>query len=335
MSNYDLSRLSDACLLRNLDSIVSRERAATAAGLAHIAEVDARRLYLPTGYPSMYEYCVGRLALSEQSAKKRIRAGRAARRFPTIFEAVAEGRLSLTAVVVLAPYLSPENADELLSASAGHTRSEIEQNLASRFPRLDAPDGLELIVPDARAVRATEQVSPGTPERGQIRDSANLLAAAPGAMTLVEPKVAPISAERFAVQFTIARATRDKLEYARALLSHRLPAGEMERVFERAIDALIRELEKQKFAATSKPRSQVTSARASANPRHIPAEVKRAVWKRDGGQCTFVGENGRRCGSTRFLQFDHIEPVARGGRATAANLRLRCRGHNQFEAERA
>ena len=63
--------------------------------------------------------------------------------------------------------------------------------------------------------------------------------------------------------------------------------------------------------------------------------MKRAVWERDGGQCTFVSESGHRCESRTRLEFDHVEPVATGGHATVKGLRLRCRAHNQFEAERA
>jgi 5-methylcytosine-specific restriction endonuclease McrA len=70
------------------------------------------------------------------------------------------------------------------------------------------------------------------------------------------------------------------------------------------------------------------------NARYIPAQVRRAVWDRDQGQCTFAGSNGKRCGSRVFLQFDHVEPVARGGRPTVDGVRLRCRAHNQYEAER-
>ena len=73
--------------------------------------------------------------------------------------------------------------------------------------------------------------------------------------------------------------------------------------------------------------------RSSTTPRYIPADVKRSVWERDGGQCTFASEAGRRCPARTRLELDHIDPVARGGEATAHNLRLRCRGHNQYEAE--
>src|SRR5206468_8673528 len=88
----------------------------------------------------------------------------------------------------------------------------------------------------------------------------------------------------------------------------------------------------QKFAATARPR--VHTRRSACNPRHIPAHVKRDVWERDQGQCTFVSDTGRRCESRKFLEYDHVDPVARGGQATVQGLRLRCRGHNQLEAER-
>jgi hypothetical protein len=61
--------------------------------------------------------------------------------------------------------------------------------------------------------------------------------------------------------------------------------------------------------------------------------VKRAVFMRDGGQCTFVSESGHRCEATGDVEFDHVTEAARGGEATEQNLRLRCRGHNQHAAE--
>ena len=110
MSQYVLSHLSDGALLSGLKKLVAQDCATTAELLAHLAEVDDRKLYLPAAYPSLYTYCVGELHLSEEVAFKRIHAARAARRFPAIFAAVAEGRLHLSAVVLLAPHLTRENA---------------------------------------------------------------------------------------------------------------------------------------------------------------------------------------------------------------------------------
>src|SRR5438093_12461077 len=107
MQRYSLAHLSDPDLLRGLAALVAQDRVTTAALLAHIAEVDARRLYLPAAYPSMFAYRVHELRLSEDAACKRINAARVARQFPAIFEALADGRLHLSAVVLLAPHLTP------------------------------------------------------------------------------------------------------------------------------------------------------------------------------------------------------------------------------------
>ena len=139
MKSYSLSHLADRTLLHDLAALLTRDRDTTASFLAHLAEVDARRLYLPAGYPSMFSYCVHELHLCEQAAFHRIRAARAARQFPAVFTAVAEGRLHLSAVVLLASHLSPENADELLAAATHKTKAEIEQLLAERFPQSDVP----------------------------------------------------------------------------------------------------------------------------------------------------------------------------------------------------
>src|SRR5258708_1035364 len=92
MSSYSLSHLADHTLLRELAASVSQDRTTTARMLAQIAEVDERRLYLPSGYSSMFLYCLHELRMSEDVAYKRIRAARAARQFPAIFPAVADGR---------------------------------------------------------------------------------------------------------------------------------------------------------------------------------------------------------------------------------------------------
>ena len=134
MSVYSLTHVSDRDLLRHLACLVAKDRNTTAELLAHIAEVDARRLYLPAGFPSMFLYGVHQLHLSEESAFKWIRAARTARQFPAIFEAVAEGRLHLSAVLMLAPHLTPENADELLAAATHKTRAEIEQFARAAVP---------------------------------------------------------------------------------------------------------------------------------------------------------------------------------------------------------
>src|SRR5437868_3340658 len=132
-----LAQLDDAALLLQLSSLVRRERALTTELLAHLAEVEARRLYLAKAYHSMFAYCVGELNFSEDAALKRIRAARVAREFPAIHAAVADGRLHLAGVVLLKPHLTASNAADLIEAAAHRSKAEIEQLLAERFPRRD------------------------------------------------------------------------------------------------------------------------------------------------------------------------------------------------------
>ena len=142
----------------------------------------------------------------------------------------------------------------------------------------------------------------------------------------------PLNSEQVRVQFTMSREALAKMRHALDLLGPVVAPGDIAALFERLLDIAIPALEKQKFAATESPRAP--GEQPSANPRTIPAHVKREVWKRDGGRCTFVSGTGRRCQSSRGLQFDHVRPVALGGAATLDNIRLLCPTHNQLEAER-
>ena len=325
MSTYSLSHVSDPVLLSDLAALVAQDRATTAALLAHMAEVDARRLYLPAAHPSMFSYCVGELHLSEEATYKRIRAARTARQFPAIFAALAAGRLHLSAVVMLSPHLTLENSDELLAAAEHQSKAGLERLLAERFPQPDLPTLVEAL----SATLPSGQLAPGPVESHGLGEPQ--LAPGPVEPPAPRSRVAPLSAQRYALQLTVGQSTHDKLRHAQALLGHQLPSGDIAQVLDRALDALIRELERRKFAATPRPRCR--PRRSSANPRHIPAEVKRAVWERDRGQCTFESATGRRCPARVRLEFDHMDPVARGGEATVDRMRLRCRAHNQYEAE--
>jgi hypothetical protein len=142
-------------------------------------------------------------------------------------------------------------------------------------------------------------------------------------------EVTPLSPDRYRVQVTIGGETLEKLRLARDLLRHALPSGDEAAILDRALTALLTDLAQRKFAATEKPRP---SAGIVPGSRHVPAEVKRAVWLRDLGRCAFIGTGGRRCTERGFLEFHHRHPHAMGGAATVANIQLRCRAHNDLES---
>lgn len=108
-----------------------------------------------------------------------------------------------------------------------------------------------------------------------------------------------------------------------------IPDGDPAAIVDRALAVLLREVEKNKMKATTKPRPSRGTKEGS---RAIPAAVTRAVWQRDESRCAFVGRSGR-CNQSSFLELHHVQPYGHQGPATVANISLRCRAHNVYESE--
>lgn len=172
----------------------------------------------------------------------------------------------------------------------------------------------------------------------------------------------PLSPGRYKLQVTIGQGARDKLAELQNLLSHQIPDGDLAAVIERALDVLLAEAKKAKAAVVRKPRASRQQPEVTGKPedkprakrkraaakessetrpdkqvgktRAIPAHVRRAVFERDKGRCAFVDASGRRCGSGWQVEFHHCVPYGRGGLHSSENVELRCRAHNQYEAER-
>ena len=332
----DLTQLADDALLRGFATLVAQDRKTTAALLAHIAEIDARHLYLRAGFESMRAYCMRELNLTEDAAATRILVARLARQLPQLLPAMADGRLHLTTVRLLATRLTSANVGEWIAAAANKSLGEVEILIAHRYPQAESlrlDDGISPQVVVLQELGENSHVSkhaswtpPSDSPAVESTPNTKSVDVAPRVRT----KIAILSPERYTLQVTLPGGTHDKLRRVQALLGHAVPSGDVAQVLDRALDALLVQLEKRKFALTEQPRAP----RPRATMRCIPARVRRAVYARDAGRCAFVGQNGVRCSATSRLEFDHLVPVARGGRSTADNLRLLCRAHNRYEAER-
>jgi 5-methylcytosine-specific restriction endonuclease McrA len=323
--------LSDRDLLAQLDRAVQLERHATAQVIALLMEVDSRKLYAQQSCSSLFTYCVQVLHFSEHAAYLRIEAARAARRFPVILDRLADGSLHLTAVSLLASHLTEANHLEILHAARHKTKRQVEELIARLWPQPDIPAAVrKLPTPQPHVSTVPPQLAPPTQVGidqdavpvGGLRQSVTPLPAR-------RAEVTPLAPERFRVQFTVGRDTHDKLRKAQDLLRHAIPNGDPAAIFDRALTLLIADLSKTRQAATDQPRRGRT---ARGRTRHIPAAVKREVWRRDEGQCAFRGVRGR-CAETGFLEFHHVVPYAKGGPTSVENLELRCRTHNVYEAE--
>jgi hypothetical protein len=341
MDPFATSHFSHDALAHDLKALDGQDRWTAAVQLSRIAEFQKRRLFLRDGHTSMHAYCVHELHWCEGTASRRIYAARAARRFPVLFDALADGRLHLTAVLMLAKRLTSGNVDELVAAATHKSKAEIQQLIAERFPRPDLPEVLQAIglppLPAQTATAPDDQYSPGNtdaaiasnppPDPGPTQKSSPENTGSRALRT----ELKPLAPERFGFQCTLDRETFDLMQRALELTGHQNPKGEFVPVLKSALRHFVGHLEKKKFAATTRP----GPARPCASARHIPAAVKRAVRERDGDRCAFVSDSGKRCTARAKLEFDHLDPVARGGVTTVENVRLLCRAHNAYAAERA
>ena len=227
MDRFAFDHLEDASLLHGARSLRARDRLTTALLVARIAEIDSRRLAERLGHPSTMAWCVTDLGFSEDEAGRRIRAARFGRSYPELFEALADGRLHLTAVNLIGPHLSQDNVEDWIAAATHRTRAEIQAQIAVRRPRPDCPDGI---------VELAEYV-----------------------LEQVHDRVLPTAPQRHLFQCAIGEGLRAMLEEARDLMSHQNPSGKYELVLVEALELLIPALKKQKFATSGAGERRISS----------------------------------------------------------------------------
>jgi len=322
------SHLSDTELEATAKSHAGGEREATALLIADLAELDRRRVYLAAGFPSMFAYCTEVLLLSEAASYNRIEVARAARRFPVILEMLGEGRLNLATARVLAPHLTAGNHKELLVGASGKSRRRVEELVARHFPQADVASSIRKLPLTTRSV-----VPPIEPEAPAASTEATVsIAAGPPAAPAATrgPVITPLAPERYQVRFTADAETCEMLRLAQDMLRHAIPTGDPAETIKRALKVLLEDLARKKFAATDRPRASRGPAPGS---RYVAAKVRRAVWIRDYGRCAYVAKSGHRCNSRSFVEFHHLDPYGVGGEATVETIELRCRAHNNYEAE--
>jgi len=338
--------LSDQDLLARVSVLAGKEREATVELVAHLAVLDARpALFAAEGHGSLFTYCTEVLRLSEDATCNRIQAARACRDFPVILDLLASGAMSLTSVRMLRPHLTPENHGAVLTRASGRSRRGIEALVAELAPRPDVPSSVRKL-PTATPARTLMPATtlPATRVDEAIvepPESAPPISSPPPLLPARRPIIETTSPERYRVQFTIGKDSHDKLRRVQALLRREIPDGDPAAIFERALSLLLEKVEKAKVGAATKPRAPRPirpgadrQLRTTVVPsRDVPRQIKRAAERRDGGQCAFVSRDGHRCTERSFLEFHHIQPHALGGLATVENISLRCRRHNQYEAD--
>jgi hypothetical protein len=291
-------------------------------------------------------------------------------RFPAIADRLREGRLSIRALVELREILTEENHAGVLSRAEGKSQEEA-QILAVEYRPKPIPRDVVQALPMPRDPLAPSGSSAPSDLSGSLGPPASIASSAPPgppalpallgagdvvpAETRIPPLppevVKPLTPELRRLNVTVTADFIAELEQVRVALSHQYPDGNFEQVVREAFK-LVLERDRKRKALTERPRPVIDRPRPVSerprpvtdrprpqtdtpceNDRYVPAAVKRAVWERDKGRCTWPMGDGAMCGATHRLEFDHDLEVALGGKPTIGNVRLLCKSHNLMKAE--
>lgn len=313
-----LNDLKDNDLLFQTKTLIKKERELLTKILAHLREIDRRKLYCDLGYGSLFEYAVKELNYSEGQAGRRIQAMRLIKEIPQVEKSIAKGELSLSNV---------SQAQSLFK-----TLAKEEQKPLKRNEKMNVLNHLK-----NKSTRDGQKA---------------LFKLHPQACSTVKEKERAISDEATELKLVINDALKQKLEKVRTLLgvkgAHMSYAELLNEMATLSIDSLekkkfgkkrvetemgskevkekIESKDREKSPATTAPEERSARAsRDSKSNRYLSKNLQHQVWRRDKGACT-------NCGGTKLLNIDHIKPVALGGESHLENLRLLCFQCNQRAA---
>jgi hypothetical protein len=354
-----LRSVPDDELLRRLGSLVHQSRAVEHDLVAHIAEVDARKLYAREACPSMFVYCTNVLHLSDAEAYLRIAAARVSLLHPVILKLLADGSLNLTTVNLIRRHLSSDKRDVLLARAAHRSKRQILELLAEIAPRPDVPPVMRKL-PERRALPqqsvpavpaptlelCPDRVVPPVPPLAEVVQPIPVMPAPIAVSPMPLPALAlrpervapptlvlPLSPARYKVQFTAGARLHDLLERLRGLMRSTVPDGDLATLIEAAVAEKVERLEARHFGKTKAPRTVVSTVDPNPSSRYVPAEVKRIVSERDGYQCCFREPRGERCPERGNLEFHHQRAYGLGGDRSPGNICLMCGPHNHYLAD--
>ena len=343
MSN-SLKNLSPHELIQHTKRLVETERKTTLEILNYFREIDQRKLYLKWGFSSLFDFVVKELNYDHGAAGRRIAAMRLIHEIPQVEDKIKKGSLSLTTVSQAAYFfkaeekkslgpISIENKKTILKKMEGSSKRECEKILLAL-----APENSSLKAERVKSVSSTLNEVTLTIDDAllyklkKVQDLAS--------HRLQDQKLATV------LEFVVDVALK-KLE----LKPKKPKTGSPENLTTACDNTTVKtgteatiKIGRANLTTTGRANTTVKTcatgrAQSAANTpvkktRYIPALMKRQVWVRDKGACRYKDPLSQRvCGSRKFVQFDHIKPLAKGGPTEVANLRLLCANHNAFMAK--
>ncbi len=277
-------------------NLVKEERRLTGLVIENLQKIQDSKLYLKMGYSSLFEYAVKALGYSESCAYRRTSAVKMARVMPEIKQKLNSGELNLTNLSMAQGFFAKVNADlarqkEILEKIENCSKRETEKILVREF-------GTKALAPKREVVQTA-------------------------------------SGDEALLHVRLKHETLKKLDRLKSLRAHKNPRMSYADLIDDMCEYMLKKLDPMKGDAKS--RTAIARPKLNkpghphASPRYISPQLKRRIWQRDQGRCTYRDpKTDRRCESHHLLQIDHVLPVCRGGQASEQNLRLLCHAHHRL-----
>ncbi len=315
----DLRHLRDQELLDGVREQASSERLLLTRILHYLREVERRRIHCDVGCGTLFDFAVKELKYSESQAGRRIQAMRLIKELPEVQRKIEEGTLNLSNI---------SQAQAFFRSESNGTAEQPPKPATAQRKR----DVLKLL------------------ENKTARDGQKALIEIGGNVALPRERERVLTVDKSEVRFVMDQDLKQKFDDIRSYLGPVAHAASFADFLRTMADTLLSLLRIKKFGRRRASRMGRNAADSipgqtgealglpqkppsggddvSPNPRYIPPEVREYVWLRDKGSC-------KGCGKRSILNFDHIVPVAKGGRSTIDNLRLLCFACNQRSGIRA
>ncbi|OGQ18480.1 MAG: hypothetical protein A3B70_02115 [Deltaproteobacteria bacterium RIFCSPHIGHO2_02_FULL_40_11] len=355
-----LNTLTDTEVLNGFSKMVREERESIANLILHLAQIHQRRLYAQSGHPSLFSFLQKEYHYSGSAAFRRIQAAKLSLYFPEIIDLFKSEKLNLVAICLIYPHVTPKNGKMLIQAAIGKTKQEIEYFLDTQFSRIEKTQDkirrLPVIQKKITVPMPSKETCP--PQSLSFKEAPSNLpkkvtaTVAVKASDRVESHTQVIEIRRVKLECVVDEAVAKKIERAKQILRHKYPKGKLEDILNEALDLLLekkdpqRKFQRMAQKAEAKTKGETIENKGAAyrsnlpkpkpfktNPRYLSTALKKEVWLRDQGMCTYVGKNGKACTEQAGLHYDHIHPFALGGQTTPENIRLLCQSHNLYRAQ--
>jgi|GEM_PF-596775 len=275
-----------------------------------LQDISAKKLFIDWGYSSLYDYCRQALKLSEAQAYNFVAVSRQCLKIPALQKAIQSEQINLSRAKRILPVLDVENAAQWIEKAATMDQRQLEREVAAENPVLIERPSLK----PSSATRFTLHTGVSEEIHTDIENALEILSRS--SKTSLEDAVGlafKVLLDKIAPLRKTARQRKRKESASLAVTST-------------AAEAKSQGAAANEIAVQESP--PVPSPSPVSNKRYIPAEMKRRIYRRDGGQCRHLNPDGQRCSQRSFLDIHHIHPLSEGGATTLDNLVTVCSGHH-------